>query len=308
MRKIALVMTTIVILLSFLLVGCVGGISQEQYDGIASQLTKAKEQLAKFQDEAQNLQDEAQNLLAQKEAVAAELKVAQAKVALLESQVSGLKEQYELVGATPAETAENIVRYYHETHVYSTYDLFVCSDMAAEVWNMLKAQGINSRIVVGSKDTAIADIVQSDHAWVLAEVAPGDYLALETTGGFVVPESENPLYYRGWYFNSPKDLKSNNNLVREYNVRVDIHNQIVNEANVVHERYEQAVDKYNELVDEYNASGGSPALEEQIEAQSNIVDKEEAVYQRLVELVEAQEAEMEDIHAEINSLATKCGT
>ena len=80
-------------------------------------------------------------------------------------------------------------------------------------------------------DTAITDILQSDHAWVLATVAPGEYLALETTGGYVVKKSENPLYYRGWSFNSPADLKSHNDMVKEYNTRVGFRNQLNTEAN-----------------------------------------------------------------------------
>src|SRR4030042_2066684 len=86
----------------------------------------------------------------------------------------------------PAETAQKIVSYYRETHVYSSYDLFVCSDMAAEVWNMLKAAGIDSIIAVGRIDASIGDILDSNHAWVLAEVGSGQFLALETTGGFAV--------------------------------------------------------------------------------------------------------------------------
>jgi len=290
MKKLTLVIITVVILVSFLLVGCGGGISQELYEGVVDQLTKAKEQVAKLQDEAKEFQDEAkafqeeaQTWQKEKEDFAAEIKEAQAKVTQLEAQFSGLKEQYELVGATPAETAEKIVRYYHETHVYSAYDLFVCSDMASEVWNMLKAQGIDAVIMVGNKDKIITDILQSNHAWVLADVAPGEKLALETTAGQVVQKSENALYYRGWSFKSPRELKSHNELVREYNLRVGIHNEIVNEANDV-------LDEYNQATNQTTA------------------DKLEAVYEKLTELVKAQEAEMEEVKAEINSLATKCGT
>ncbi len=272
-RKVLMGLITVVFLLLFVLVGCMGGVSQEQYDAIAAQLVKAKEQVAQLQDEKGNLQ-------AEKEAVAAELQAAQAQITELQGQVGGLKEQYELVGATPAKTAEKIVKYYHETHVYSQYDFFVCSDMASEVWNMLKAQGINAVIVVGNKDAAIGDILQSKHAWVLAEVAPGEYLALETTGGYVVPESENALYYRGWSFDSPAKLKANNQLVREYNVRVGIINQIVAEA--------------NEVRDEHNQATNQPTA-----------DKLKAVYDKLIELIEQQEAEMNNLLAEINGLATE---
>jgi outer membrane murein-binding lipoprotein Lpp len=275
MRKVFLALITGVFLLSFVLAGCMesGGISQEQYEGIAQQLEKAKEEIAKLQSEFNDLQ-------AQKQAFEAEIQAAQAKITGLQGQIGELKEQYELIGATPAETAANIVQYYHKTHVYSTYDLFICSDMASEVWNMLKAQGISAIIVVGNKDTAIGDILQSNHAWVLAEVAPGEYLALETTGGHAVPESENALYYHGWYFDSPAELKSNNQLVREYNVRVVIRNQIAAED--------------REVVEEHN----------QATSQST-ADKLKAVHDKLTDLIEAQEAELVNIKSKIDGLATE---
>jgi hypothetical protein len=161
--------------------------------------------------------------------------------------------------------------------------MFICSDMSSEVWNMLKAEGINAKIVVGNKDAAIGDILLSDHAWVHAEIAPGEYLALETTGGYVVTESENPLYYKGWSFDSPADLKANNDLIKEYNVRVEIRNQIAVEVNEV-------LNEHNEATNQTTA------------------DKFKAVYDKLMELKDGQEIELNKIKTEIDSLATKCGT
>ena len=276
-RKVLLSLVAAVLLLSFVLVGCQsGGIAQDVYDKVAAQLAEAQAKITEAQNKLNELQ-------ASKDAAEKELKT---RIAELEAQLAGLQGQLSesgLVGATKAETAEKIVKYYHDTHEYSTTDLFICSDMSSEVWNMLKAQGISARIVVGNVHNAISDILQSDHAWVLAEVAPGKYLALETTGGRVVPESENPLYYKGWYFNSPADLKRHNQLVREYNVRVGIRNQINTEA--------------NEVVDEHNKA-----------ADQTTADKLKAVYDKLVELRDTQETELNNIMAEINSLAKKCGT
>lgn len=272
-RKLFLALITAVFLLSIVLTGCQGGISQELYDQVAAQIKEAQANITEIQGQAQAMQ-------AEKEAVAAELQAARAKIAELEGQVGGLKEQYELVGATKAETAENIVRNYYETHEYSKSDLFICSDMASEVWNILKAHGIAAIIVIGNKDVAIGEILQSNHAWVLAEVAPGEYLALETTAGIVIPRSKNPRYYRGWYFDSPRELKANNQLVREYNIRVGIHNQIVAEDGAV--------------VDEHNQAT-NPATQ----------DKLFAVHQKLDELIKAQQAEMKNIQAEIDGLATR---
>lgn len=274
--KVLLGLITVVFLLSVFLVGCEGGIAQEVYDKVMAQLDDAQAKITEAENKINDLQDK-------KVAAEAEFQSAQARINELVDQISGLVEQYELTGATKAETAEKIVKYYHDTHVYSTYDLFVCSDMASEVWNMLKAQGIEAKIVVGNKDTAIGNILDSDHAWVLAEVAPEEELALETTGGFVVTKSENPLYYRGWYFDSPAKLKSHNQLVREYNIRIGIRNQINDEA--------------NEVADEHNQASNPTTA-----------DKLKAVYDKLVEIREQQEAELNKIEAEIKSLATKCGT
>ncbi len=283
-RKLLFVLITAVFLLSVVLVGCQeGGVAQELYNKLGEQLNEAKLQLAEVQDEVDNLQNKVSELQAQKDAAEAESKAARAEIAELQGQMSGIEDQYDLVGATPAETAEKIVKYYYDTHEYSMTDLFICSDMASEVWNMLKAHGIDALIVVGNKDTAIGDILLSNHAWVLAEVSPGGYLALETTGGFVVPESENPLYYRGWSFDSPADLKSHNQLVREYNLRVVIRNQLAAEANTVRDEHYQ-------------------------ETNQILADQLAAVHDKLMELIEAQEAEIEDIGANINSLANKCGT
>src|SRR5208337_4944295 len=82
--------------------------------------------------------------------------------------------------------ANVIVANYHETHTYSLTDLYVCGDMASDVWDMLKTQGINAKLNVGRVDQDISDIKDANHVWVLAEVAPNSYLALEATGGYSV--------------------------------------------------------------------------------------------------------------------------
>lgn len=272
-KKLLLALITSILLLSIALAGCqTTGITQVQYDQLAAQLTDAQAKLSKMQNDLTKLQSE-------KSAVDAELQKAQAKINELQGQVGGLKEQATLTGATPAETAAKIVKNYIETHVYSTIDYFICSDMASEVWNMLKAQGIKAVIIVGNKDAAISNILQSDHAWVLAEVNPGEYLALEATGGYVVPRSKNALYYRGWSFDSPVSLKSHNELVKEYNTRVGFRNQIAAEDNKVIEEHNKATDQ-------------------------STAEKLEAVHNKLVELIKQQEAALNNVMSEINKLAT----
>ncbi len=278
--KLAVVIAIVVLLLSIPLAGCATGIPQEQYNSAVAQLQDAQAKLADLQSQINNLQAQKDSATTQLAQLEASLKAAQGDVARLNDQVKALKAQYELAGATPAETAEKIVKYYHETHIYSKYDLFICSDMASEIWNMLKAQGISALVVVGDIDNTVSDIVLSDHAWVLAEVSPGEYLALETTGGFAVPRSQNVLYYQGWSFKSPADLKNNNDWVREYNVRVEILNQMIDEE--------------NQVVAEHNKA-----------ASQSEADKLKAVYDELQKIIAQQKAELDSLLADINQLATK---
>ena len=271
-KRLIISLITVILLFSLLLSGCqTGGIPQAQYDQVNTQLTDAQAKLAGIQKSLADLQ-------AQKSAADKELTTAKATIADLQKQMSGLKDQATLTGATPAETAARIVKSYHETHVYSTYDLFICSDMASEVWNMLKAQGITAIIVVGNKDVLISDILQSNHAWVLAAVAPGEYLALETTGGYAVKKTEKPLYYVGWSFSSPADLKANNDLRKEYNTRVGFRNQINTEVN-------KAAALHNGAANPTEA------------------DKYKAVYDKLVELRTAQETALNNLMSNIKKLA-----
>ena len=311
-KKYILVLISIALLLPILLAGCQGGIPRTQYDALKAQLEAQLEAAQAKVNELQGEIGDLQELEEQKENLDAQLKAAQEDIARLQGQLSGLEEQRELVGKTPAETAENIVKQYHETHTYSVTDLFVCGDMASDVWNMLKAQGINAVIQVGNVETGVTDIVDCDHAWVLAEVSPGQYLALETTGGRVVPQSENALYYQGWTFANPKDFKRHTELVRKHNVRVELINELQDVAKEVYAEYEKTVDAYNELVNEFNTkyagrpvSTESKVHEAKLEAQGEMMDEKEAEYNRLQGLITQQEGKMNNIDAEMNGLATK---
>jgi hypothetical protein len=121
------------------------------------------------------------------------------------------------------EIVEHVVADYHEDHTYILEDFFVCSDMAIDVWNLVKTKGVNAQICAGNIDEDIFRKTDWDyvlgnmnHAWVLAETSPFSWLALETTGGYVVwgegngdyGDVENDLYYSSKIcFPNPKDFK-----------------------------------------------------------------------------------------------------
>jgi len=236
--KAASILIISAVLLTSLFAGC--GVSQEEYERVNAHLIASQLRVAELQREydrvngeliaskaqVAELQNAIIGLKEQYEIVNAQLKSSKAQVTKLQNEIIESKEQYEIVGDTPVETAENIVRRYHETHIYSEYDFFVCSDMALDVWNMLKAQDINALIQIGNVDTGVDSISEADHAWVLAEVSPGLYLALETTGGYVVYREDNPLYYKGWSFDNPREYKRFVELRKEYNIRVRIIKQL----------------------------------------------------------------------------------
>jgi hypothetical protein len=99
---------------------------------------------------------------------------------------------------------------YHGTHTYME-GMFDCKFMAIDVWNMIESRGINARIVVGDTSHRADSIENATHAWVVAEVRPGSWVAVEPTGGYLICddgvenicEKTNPLYYEGWMYENP---------------------------------------------------------------------------------------------------------
>jgi cell division protein FtsL len=274
-KKILLVLLTLALTLTIILAGCSSGsgISQAQYDQVSaqlntanSQLTTAQTQLTDANTQLTKAQSDLAALQIQKTAVDSSLAQAQASATDLQGQVAGLQgqiiakqtqitdlqaqvtdlqAQLAFTGATKTETAQKIVAYYFQKHYYQN-GVYDCNNMADDVWDMLKAQGITSRIVVGSYQQILTNILQSNHAWVLAEVNPGEYLALDGTTGQSYTRTQNAYYYHGWYFNDPAGVKANDDLRTEYNTRVGFYNTLNNEAAIALNAGDMTL--YNKLV------------------------------------------------------------
>ncbi|NLI83251.1 MAG: tetratricopeptide repeat protein [Deltaproteobacteria bacterium] len=114
---------------------------------------------------------------------------------------------------------------YRKKHTYSTEDFFVCADMVVDVWNILKTQGIRSRIAVGNVErdlrhgtTETEYIAGMNHAWLLAEVRPNEWIPLEATGGYIVDPASSgySLYLSGITFENPKQFKAFSDLRISY--------------------------------------------------------------------------------------------
>jgi tetratricopeptide (TPR) repeat protein len=112
-----------------------------------------------------------------------------------------------------------LIEDYSKKHKYLKEDFFVCSDMAIEVWNIIKTSGINARIMVGNVDKDIVKykssrdyLTEMNHVWVMAEVLPLEWIPIEATVGVIVhPKIPSfNLYRNGTYFDNPKRFKQFN--------------------------------------------------------------------------------------------------
>lgn len=161
---------------------------------------------------------------------------------------------------TNTRVLRQIVEDYHKIHTYNLNDMYVCSDMAQDVWNIVDTKGIHALLVAGKIDTPNADWKSYDHAWVIAEVSPKKWVALETTGGFLVTDAENPYYFRGLFFETPGDLKTNMDLRRDYNNEVTRFKSLESQYNAKLSEYQSALSSYNAHVSTYNQNYAGKAL------------------------------------------------
>ena len=275
-KKLLIGLLATLFLLSFVLIGCqeTTGIAQEAYDELKAQYEEISDRYQELVNEPEDIQPEIPDL-------SDELAAAQSEIAELQSQIDDLTDRYVLEGDNTVETIEKLLRFYYDTHTYSV-NVYDCDNMAADVWNQLITLDINAVIAIGSLDYTVTDITQTNHAWVMAEVSPGEWLALEATGGRIVTKSENPLYYVGWTLETPAAYRKHNLMVRQFNTLVKVYNDIVTEDNAV--------------IMEYNQSGNQQTA-----------DKLMAVHNKLQELLEQYDAQLAELKAEIESQATKCG-
>lgn len=147
--------------------------------------------------------------------------------------------------------SEEIVKKYHETHVNNESEMVECGDMACDLWEMLENEGIHTKIMIGRLDREVANLSEADHAWVVAEIAPNTWLALDPTEG---QSATNPLYYSGWHFATPTDFRRYEQLLTQFNDQSS--------------KYGTERLKYQRMVEEYNIAGILTKIEMNDEVQT----------------------------------------
>ena len=156
-----------------------------------------------------------------------------------------IEKDYHSITPTPKETqsqkeqnikkCEEVAKQYYETHTYVENDVFDCDNMACDIWNILKTKGINAEIAIGNLELDDCGIGDWNHAWIIAEVGPNEWLAIECTGGYT---TEDYHYYSAHFFNSPKNLRDFSQHYKTYQSQVY--------------EYKEAIEFYNALIEEYN--------------------------------------------------------
>ncbi len=148
---------------------------------------------------------------------------------------------------------EDILIDFQNTHSYTSEDGFVCIDMAISVWNELETQNITSRIVFGnveenlSLDNLNNRLSEINHAWVLAEYDTDKWIALETTGGFLVTEQDNELYYKGYIFDNARLGKEFNTKRIETGLIGEELRFLINDRSIFQESLNNISSVYNNL-------------------------------------------------------------
>ncbi|MCK5476910.1 MAG: hypothetical protein KAI55_03245 [Candidatus Aenigmarchaeota archaeon] len=185
---------------------------------------------------------------------------------------------------------ENILQEYHEDHIYSITDFFVCGDMSMELWNILKSKGFDSKIKIGNVDNNTIgeelNFTQYNHAWVMAKI-DNEWFALETTGGFIADEAKYPLYYRKTIeFSTPFGFKNYLDLIKKYNVEKNISESIYELCNEYYNAYSKEYNYHNSLIREWNEKYASKVsskeailFSEKIDGQNIIVEEKENIYE-----------------------------
>lgn len=154
--------------------------------------------------------------------------------------------------------SEEIVTKYHETHAKTGSEILECGDMACDVWEMLENEGIHAKIIIGRLDREVANITDANHAWVIAEISPNTWLALDPTEG---KSATNSLYYSGWHFLTPVDFRTYEQLLTQFNDQSS--------------KYGIERLKYQRMIEEYNSAGILVKIEmnDEVQTQKAIVEQ-----------------------------------
>ena len=208
---------------------------------------------------------------------------------------------------------KNIIEKYHQDHTYSKKDLFVCSDMAIDVWNILKSKGFDVKIKIGNINNSTINeklnFTQYNHAWIMIRIKNNLY-ALETTRGIIATKSQYPIYYKKTIeFNNPLEFKNYLDMIKKYNIQANTINNISNLCNNTYSNYIKEYSYYNSLVETWNkkysgklTSKEADLFNEKLNKQKIITKEKENIHNGCILTVDELQKQIKTTYTELKNI------
>lgn len=107
------------------------------------------------------------------------------------------------------QTTRQVNTSYYQWHTYIPNETD-CNDMACDVWDMLRKQGVISLIVFGNLDSKSETWGKCNHTWLLISNNSGQCFALEPTNGQLYFKGDTQIsqYLEGFFYAKPSDLRA----------------------------------------------------------------------------------------------------
>jgi len=146
---------------------------------------------------------------------------------------------------------QDITDNYFKTHTYSQSDLFSCVDYSIDLWNQFRTAGFNAKLAIGNLEKNNATVEDINHAWVLVEISPFNYVAVETTRGMIFTKDQAPEYFSNTLqFHTPGALKKYLELRQNYFDELNKLNY--GQSTSICQIYQLKIKQYNDAVESYN--------------------------------------------------------
>jgi hypothetical protein len=103
--------------------------------------------------------------------------------------------------------ASELTNNYALQHTYMPSDAFTCSDMAIDLWNMMRTSHIDAYIAIGNLDSPERPVLMNaTHAWVLARFK-GTWVAFEPQTGETIYLVDDNRYFNAFIVNDSTKVK-----------------------------------------------------------------------------------------------------
>jgi hypothetical protein len=215
--------------------------AENQVTSLENQLSSAKIQIASTLAQLSSAENQVTSLQSQLSSANSQVLSLQSQLSSANSQISSLKQDSARLAETitPTKPTHNLssVDYnvsstywnlawvgrdyqlqqttrqvnttYYQWHTYIANETD-CNDMACDLWDMLRRQGITSLIAIGNMDLKGETFGQCNHAWLLIGTGSGKYFALEPTNGqiYLGNDPQWSQYAECLLYAKPSDLRA----------------------------------------------------------------------------------------------------